>query len=122
MEIAVDEGDPLPCGQPGAGRGQRVAVPVDRVQAAIARQRGQDGFAVPPAADRAAAYTAARELAKSPDAMIVKYGHEPSVLDLFGIEAESRSKTSVELQLPGASALPKLLPGQMYYLPPAFAH
>jgi protease-4 len=68
------------------------------------------------------AYTAARELAKSPDAMIVKYGHAPSVLDLFGIEAESRSKTSVELQLPGASALPKLLPGQMYYLPPAFAH
>ena len=68
------------------------------------------------------AYTSARELAKAPDAMIVKYGHEPSLLDLFGIDAESRTKSSIELQFPGASALPKLLPGQMYYLPSAFAH
>jgi protease-4 len=68
------------------------------------------------------AYAAARELANSPNAMIVKYGSEPSFMDLFSMDAESRSKTKLEVQLPGASMLPKLLPGQMYYLPPAFAH
>lgn len=68
------------------------------------------------------AYATARELAKTPDAMVVKYGHEVSLMDIFGVDAESRSKTKVEVQIPGAAALPKLLPGQMYYLPPAFAH
>lgn len=67
------------------------------------------------------AYKVARELGKSPGATVVKYGREPSVLDLFGIEAESRARTNIEVQLPGASALPKLMPGQFYYLPPNYA-
>lgn len=68
------------------------------------------------------AYAAARELGKSPNAMIVRYGHETSLFDLFGIEAESRAKTpsKIDLQLPGASLLPKLMPGRPYYLPSGF--
>lgn len=66
------------------------------------------------------AYKLARELGKSPDAMVVKYSRNFGLFDLFGAEVESRSK--VELQLPGPAMLPKLLPGQMYYLPETFAH
>ncbi|MDB6116352.1 MAG: Protease-4 [Verrucomicrobiaceae bacterium] len=66
------------------------------------------------------AYKLARELGKAPDAMVVKYSRSSGLFDLFGAEAESRSK--VELQLPGPAMLPKLLPGQMYYLPETFAH
>ena len=66
------------------------------------------------------AYTLARELGKAPNAMVVKYTHSMGFLDMFGGEMESRSK--VELQLPGASMLPKLLPGQLYYLPESFVH
>ena len=68
------------------------------------------------------AYASARELAKAPDAMIVKYSHEPSLLDLFGVEVESRSKTSLQVQLPGPLAGSKLQAGQLYYLAPTFAH
>lgn len=68
------------------------------------------------------AYASARELAKAPDAMVVKYGHEPSLMDLFGVEVESRSKTSLQVQLPGPLAGSKLQPGQLYYLAPTFAH
>ena len=68
------------------------------------------------------AYDSARELAKSPNAMIVKYGIEPNFMDLFGMGMESRANTKVELQLPGASAFPKLLPGRCYYLPSALVH
>lgn len=68
------------------------------------------------------AYKAARELAKSPNAMVVRYGRSGSVLDLLSVESESRSRQSqkVELQLPGTAALPKLLPGRCYYLPYGF--
>ena len=66
------------------------------------------------------AYNLARELGKSPNAMVVKYSRGFGLLDLFGAEAESHTK--VELQLPGPAMLPKLLPGQMYYLPETFAH
>ena len=68
------------------------------------------------------AYDSARELAKSPNAMIVKYGIEPNFMDLFGMGMESRANTKVELQLPGAAAFPKLLPGRCYYLPSALVH
>jgi protease-4 len=64
------------------------------------------------------AYKLARSLGKSPNAPVVKYGRGASVLDLFSIDAESRTHSNkVELQLPGAAALPKLLPGRCYYLP-----
>lgn len=68
------------------------------------------------------AYQLARDLAKAPDAMIVKYGREPNFFDLLGMETEARSHTKVELQLPGANALPKLQPGCLYYLPSALVH
>ena len=68
------------------------------------------------------AYKLARELGKAPDAMVVKYGHSFGLLDLLGADAQSKSHASVELQIPGASMLPKLLPGQMYYLPGSFTH
>lgn len=68
------------------------------------------------------AYAAARELAKSPDAMVVKYGSEPSFFELMGMESGARSSNKVELQLPGANALPKLQPGCLYYLPSALVH
>jgi protease-4 len=64
------------------------------------------------------AYKLARSLGKSPNAPVVKYGRAASVLDLFSIDAESRTRSNkVELQLPGTAALPKLLPGRCYYLP-----
>ena len=69
------------------------------------------------------AYKLARELGGAPDAMVVKYGRNFGFFDLFGGgDAETHAKTSVELQIPGASMMPKLLPGQMYYLPGSFAH
>ncbi len=64
------------------------------------------------------AYTLAKNLGKAPNAMVVKYGKGANVLDLFNMDAESRTQTNkIELQLPGAAALPKLLPGRCYYLP-----
>ena len=68
------------------------------------------------------AYKLAKVLGKCPGAMVVKYGHSFGLLDLFGADAQSCSHASVELQIPGASMLPKLLPGQMYYLPGSFTH
>lgn len=65
------------------------------------------------------AYKLARTEAKSPDAMVVSYTREPtSVMDLLTMEA--RSSKRVELTLPGAEALPRLMPGRVYYLPPAW--
>lgn len=66
------------------------------------------------------AYNLARELGKAPNAMVVKYTRNLGFFDLFGGEVESRSK--VELQLPGPAMLPKLQPGQMYYLPESYSH
>ena len=61
----------------------------------------------------------ARAECKAPDASIVRYGKEPvSVLDILSLEARTNKK--VEVNLPGASALPQLLPGRVYYLPPAW--
>jgi protease IV len=65
------------------------------------------------------AHEMARAEAKAPDAAIVRYNREPlSVLDFLSMEA--KSKASVQLQLPGAEALPALQPGRVYYLPPAW--
>ena len=66
------------------------------------------------------AYNLARELGKAPDAMVVKYSRSFGFLEMFGGEMESHSK--VEVNLPGASMMPKLLPGQLYYLPESFSH
>ncbi|MBL9114132.1 MAG: signal peptide peptidase SppA [Verrucomicrobiaceae bacterium] len=61
----------------------------------------------------------ARSECKAPDAAIVRYSKEPvSVLDILSLEASSNKK--VEVNLPGANALPQLLPGRLYYLPPAW--
>lgn len=68
------------------------------------------------------AYTAARELGKAPNAMVVKYTRDTGLFDLFSMESEMSGKTKVEVQLPGASALPKLQPGCLYYLPSALVH
>jgi protease-4 len=69
------------------------------------------------------AYAMAKQLGKAPDASIVKYRTTPSVLSMLGL-AESKAggtgPAKVELNLPGA-ALPRLLPGMLYYLPASFA-
>jgi protease IV len=64
------------------------------------------------------AYALAQKLGKAPDANIVRYGHELSFLDILGA-AGAESHAKVELQLPGAAAMPKLQPGRMYFLPAA---
>jgi protease IV len=64
------------------------------------------------------AYALARKLGKANDANVVRYGHEFGLLDILSAAgAESRAK--VEVQLPGAAAMPKLQPGRMYFLPAA---
>jgi len=65
------------------------------------------------------AYQLARTEGKAPDAMVVSYTREPtSFLDVLAMEA--RASKRVELTLPGATALPPLQPGRLYYLPPAW--
>ncbi len=64
------------------------------------------------------AYALARKLGNAADATVVRYSHELSFIDLLGMAGtESRSSQKIELQLPGAVAMPKLLPGRMYFLP-----
>jgi hypothetical protein len=65
------------------------------------------------------AYSLARTDAKVPNAMIVRYHREIGSL-LDALSMESRAEQKIELQLPGASALPSLTPGRVYYLPPAW--
>lgn len=66
------------------------------------------------------AYALARKLGKAPDAAVVKYHSEPSLLEAFGLSAASRPvPTKVELDLTGG-VLPQLQPGMLYYLPAAW--
>lgn len=69
------------------------------------------------------AYALARELAQSPDASVVKYRAEISLLDAFGFaSAKAAEKQPVKLEVGvGGAALPKLQPGVPYYLPSIFA-
>jgi protease IV len=68
------------------------------------------------------AYSAARELSKAPDAMIVRYRQEVSLFDALGIEAEARSTPNkIELHVPGFNSMSAMQPGQLYYMTPMFA-
>lgn len=69
------------------------------------------------------AYALARTLGKSADASVVKYRHEVSLFDAFGMASAKAGAPSAKVELDVSSGLlPKLLPGVPYYLPPSFAH
>ena len=69
------------------------------------------------------AYELARTLGKAADAGVVKYRHEVSLFDAFGMASAKAGAPSAKVQLDLSSGLlPKLLPGVPYYLPPSFAH
>jgi len=69
------------------------------------------------------AYTLARTLGQAPDAGVVKYRHEVSLFDAFGMASAKAGAPPAKVQLDVSSGLlPKLLPGVPYYLPPSFAH
>lgn len=70
------------------------------------------------------AYDRARELAKAPDAKVMKYNREVSIFDALGL-MQSRlaqgSSTKVEISLP-EQVFPRLQPGMMYLLPSFYSH
>lgn len=71
------------------------------------------------------AYTLARDLAKAPDASIIKYHREVSFFDALSGTASASARSaqassSVHLDL-SSGMLPKLQPGVPYYLPPSHA-
>ena len=69
------------------------------------------------------AYELARTLGKAADAGVVKYRHEVSLFDAFGMASAKAGAPPAKVQLDLSSGLlPKLLPGVPYYLPPSFAH
>ena len=69
------------------------------------------------------AYALARTLGKAADAGVVKYRHEVSLFDAFGMASAKAGAPPAKVQLDLSSGLlPKLLPGVPYYLPPSFAH
>ena len=64
----------------------------------------------------------ARELGKAADAAVVKYRHEVSLFDAFGM-ASAKAAQPAEVRLDVSSGLlPKLQPGVPYYLPAHYAH
>jgi protease-4 len=68
------------------------------------------------------AYTMARELGKAPGATVIKYRSTPSLFSVLGLaqsKAQAGQPAQLELNLTG-SALPRLQPGMLYYLPSAF--
>jgi protease-4 len=68
------------------------------------------------------AYALARELGKAADAAVVKYRHEVSLFDAFGL-ASAKTMQPAKVQLDVSSGLlPKLQPGVPYYLPAHYAH
>jgi hypothetical protein len=68
------------------------------------------------------AYALARELGKAADAAVVKYRHEVSLFDAFGM-ASAKTAQPAKVQLDVSSGLlPKLQPGVPYYLPAHYAH
>ncbi|MFC5455751.1 signal peptide peptidase SppA [Prosthecobacter fluviatilis] len=69
------------------------------------------------------AYELARTLGKAKDAGVVKYRHEVSLFDAFGMASAKAGTPPAKVQLDVSTGLlPKLLPGVPYYLPPSFAH
>jgi hypothetical protein len=53
---------------------------------------------------------------------VVKYRHEVSLFDAFGMASARAAAQPAEVRLDVSSGLlPKLLPGVPYYLPPSFA-
>lgn len=66
------------------------------------------------------AYALARELAKSPEAMVVKYKRSADLFDVLGI-AEASSRRKIEVSLP-RNLVPQLEPGRAYYLPATLVH
>jgi len=67
------------------------------------------------------AYALARELGKAADAAVVKYKHEVSLFDAFGMaSAKTAQPTEVRLDV-SSGLLPKLQPGVPYYLPATYA-
>ncbi|MDP1591735.1 MAG: signal peptide peptidase SppA, partial [Prosthecobacter sp.] len=68
------------------------------------------------------AYALARELGKAADAAVVRYKHEVSLFDAFGM-ASAKAAQPARVQLDVSSGLlPKLQPGVPYYLPAHYAH
>lgn len=63
------------------------------------------------------AYSAARELGKAPDAMVVKYRHTPSFGDIFGFLGQAgASQRTVKIDV-SDRLLPRLDAGKAYLLP-----
>jgi len=64
------------------------------------------------------AYALAKQLGGAPDAMVVKYEHQASLADLFGIFAEGAAKSSGTVKIDVSDRLlPRLEAGHMYLLP-----
>lgn len=69
------------------------------------------------------AYALARDLGTAPNAGVVKYRHEVSLFEAFGMASAKAGAAPAKVELDVSSGLmPKLLPGVPYYLPPSFAH
>lgn len=71
------------------------------------------------------AYALARQLAQVPNAAVVKYHREVSLLDALTSASTKVADPEAKVQLNvevGAAALPKLQPGVLYYLPSSYAH
>lgn len=67
------------------------------------------------------AYTLARQLGNSANAMVVRYRRSVGLLDVLGAaESEAATKKKIDVSLMG-DLLPRLEPGRAYYLPAGFA-
>ena len=68
------------------------------------------------------AYALARELGKAADAGVVKYRHEASLFEVFGMASAKAAQQPAKVQFDLSSGLlPKLQPGVPYFLPPSYA-
>ncbi len=69
------------------------------------------------------AYARAKELAKAPDAKVMKYNREITIFDTLGLmkaRAAQGGATKIEVNLP-ERVFPRLQPGMMYLLPTFYA-
>jgi protease-4 len=63
------------------------------------------------------AYALAKELSSASEAMVVRYQHNPSLSDIFGILGESQaSQGTIKIDV-SDRLLPRLEAGRMYLLP-----
>ena len=68
------------------------------------------------------AYALARELGLAANAGVVKYRHEVSFFDAFGMASAKAAQQPAKVQFDLSSGLlPKLQPGVPYFLPPSYA-